>query len=206
MRWGRKDTGMIRFDKIRNQMFFSTGEGGGAEPDAKGPEPKEPTFDELISANPDYQAALDKKIAKALDTNRAKVEASFREQLDAAKKEAEKLAKMNADQKKQYEMDQLQAKYEEVSAQLARVELGKTATEMLKEHEIEATQAMLDFVVGTDAESTKENIDKFGEIIHAQVKAAELRRATGSTPKSYSNNEDAKSEIQKRIDAIRRRN
>lgn len=115
-----------------------------------------------------------------------------------AKAEAEKLAKMNADQKAQYEAEQKDKLISEMQSQLQQIAMGKVATEMLTEKNIDATQSMLDFIVADTAEETKANVEKFVEIVNAQVKANEVRRATGTTPKSYTGSEPM-TEIQKRI-------
>ena len=96
-------------------------------------------------------------------------------------------------------MEKLQKENDELKAAAAKVELGRTATSILREHKIDATQDILDFVVGTDAEDTKGRIDRFVSIINAQIKAAEVSKATGSTPRSYQNNGNVMSEIDKRI-------
>lgn len=113
--------------------------------------------------------------------------------------EAAKLAKMNADQKQKYELEKLQKENAKLKAAAAKIEMGKTAAAILKDHKIDATQDILDFVVGTDAEDTKGRIDKFVSIINAQIKAAEIARATGHTPRSYHNSGDAMTEIDRRI-------
>jgi membrane protein involved in colicin uptake len=115
-----------------------------------------------------------------------------------AKAEAEKLAKMNADQKAQYEAEQKDKQIAEMQSQLQAIAMGKVATEMLHEKSIDATQSMLDFIVADTAEETKANVEKFVEIVEAQVKANEIKRATGTTPKSYTGGEPM-TEIQKRI-------
>lgn len=163
------------------------------EPEPKGKEPEPKPADEKKYTDKEVDEIINKKFAKwAKDKEK---------EIADAKAEAEKLAKMNADQKKEYEMEKLQEENKKLKAEAMRVELGKTASAMLKEYEIEATQDMLEFVVGKDAETTKANIDKFVGIIQSQVKAAEVKRATGTTPKSYGNNqgEPEMSEIDKRI-------
>lgn len=139
----------------------------------------------------DVDAIVNKKFAKWKSEQEAAVK--------SAKAEAEKLAKMNAEQKQRYELEKLQKENAELKAAAEKVELGRTATSILREHKIDATQDVLDFVVGTDAEDTKGRIDKLVSIINAQVKAAEVDRATGSTPRSYRNSVNAMSEIDKRI-------
>ena len=166
------------------------------DPEPKDPEPKDPEpkpGEEKKYTDKDVDDIVKKKLAKW--------EKAKEKELADAKAESEKLAKMNADQKKDYEMEKLQEENAKLKAEAVRVELGKTASTMLKEHEIDATPDMLEFVVGKDAETTKTNIDKFVGIIQSQIKAAEVKRATGTTPKSYGNNqgEPELSEIDKRI-------
>lgn len=124
-----------------------------------------------------------------------------------AKNEAEKLAKMNAEQKRQYELEKAQNRTKELEDQVAQLQkealkagLSKEASRILQEeHNIVATQDMLDFVVGDDAEQTNKLIKKLVGIIEADRKAVETARATGRTPKNYTNNGNTMSEIDKRI-------
>jgi hydrogenase maturation factor HypF (carbamoyltransferase family) len=106
---------------------------------------------------------------------------------------------MNAEQKQQYEIDKLKKENEDLKKAQARTELEKTAAGILQEKDLEATQEVLDFVVGDDAETTNANIDKFVKIVEAQVKKAEIARATGTTPRNITNNGNNLSEIDKRI-------
>lgn len=116
-----------------------------------------------------------------------------------AQEEAAKLAKMNAEQKQQYEMEKLRKENEDLKKANLHAELGRSASGLLKERNIEATQDILDFVVGEDAETTNKNIDKFVKVIEEQVKRAEIARATGTTPKNITNNGNTLSEIDKRL-------
>ena len=154
--------------------------------------------------------ALNRPKARSLPRSRAqairninKKFAKWKAEQEAAVKNAQeesaKLAKMNADQKHQYEMEKLQKENAELKRSALRMELGKTATGLLKEHNVDATQDILDFVVGEDAEETKERIDRFVSIVQAQLKRAEVERATGRTPKTVHNTGNAMSEIDKRI-------
>lgn len=113
--------------------------------------------------------------------------------------EAAKLAKMNADQKQQYELERLQKENEELKQAAVRVELGKTATALLRENDMEANEGILAFVVGEDAEQTKKNIDAFVKLVEAQVQKAETARATGTTPRVIGHSGNAMSEIDKRL-------
>lgn len=143
------------------------------------------------------QEELDKIVEKRIAKERAKLKAEAEKQVKDAQAEAEKLAKMNAEQKRQYEQEKLQKQMEDIKAENAKLkaeafrsELGREAASILKESDIDATQDILDFVVGEDAETTKNNITKFVGIIQAQIKAHDIKRATGSTPRNYGGSKD----------------
>lgn len=124
-----------------------------------------------------------------------------------AKEEAAKLAKMNNEQKQQYALEKEQNRAKELEGRIAELEkeamkseLSKSAARIMKEqHSIIATQDMLDFVVGDDADQTNERIEKLVGIILEDRKQVETARATGRTPRSYTNNGNTMSEIEKRI-------
>ena len=116
-----------------------------------------------------------------------------------AKEEAEKLAKMNAEQKQNYEIEKLQKENEKLKQEAAKVELSRSATGILAEKGIEATQDVLDFVVGNDADDTNAKIDKLVKIVESQLKKAEIARATGTTPKTMTNSGSQLSEFEKRL-------
>lgn len=115
------------------------------------------------------------------------------------KEEAEKLAKMNAEQKQNYEIEKLQKENEKLKQEAAKVELSRSATGILAEKGIEATQDVLDFVVGNDADDTNAKIDKLVKIVESQLKKAEIARATGTTPKTMTNSGSQLSEFEKRL-------
>ena len=167
---------------------------GGEDGDESKPGPKEGEEKKYTDAD----------VNKLLNAKYAKMAEKFKKDLQEAKDEAAKLAKMNADQKKEYEIEKLKKENEELKGQATRYELGKTATSILKENNIEATQDILDFVVGEDADSTKELITKFVDIITAQIKAAETERATGRTPKNYSGEGHEMSDLERRIKKYRK--
>ena len=123
--------------------------------------------------------------------------------IEDAKAEAVKLAKMNAEQKVAYESEQKDRKIAEMEAQLQKIELGKVAGEILKEQGMDATQDILDMVVGTTAEETKTQVEAFVKLVNAQVEIRERQRATGTTPKSYTGAEPL-SEIEQRIAKYRK--
>ena len=132
-----------------------------------------------------------------------------------ARAEAEKVAKMNSEQKRQYEAekkDQLikdqQAEIDRLKQDALRSELSKSAARIMKDdYQIIATQDMLDFAVGADAESTTANIAKLVGIIMDDRKLQEEKRVRGTVPKAYrTDGGEQESEIKKRIAAIKKRN
>ena len=225
MRWaymkGRKIMKLFKSRRKFNLQLFAEGDGNGADGNGAGTgEGAEGggveggdgfgegtgSFDDFLS-NPENQAEFDRRIAKALSTQKAKLDGEYQTNLADAKKEAEKLAKMNAEQKKQYEAekkDQLikdqQAEIDKLKHEALKAELSKEAARIMKsDHSIIATQDMLDFVVGDDADTTKANIAKLVGIIQEDRKLQEEKRATGRTPRNYDNNNNTMSEIDKRI-------
>ena len=181
-------------------------EGGasGGDPDPAGKEGAEGGTEKKPDDG-DEKKYSDADVDKIVEKKFAKWKAQHDKDLKDAKDEAAKLAKMNADQKKDYELEKVKKERDDLKAQPQRFEMGKTAASILKEHKIDATQDILDLVVGSDADSTKENIDKFVGIIKAQIAAAEVERAKGKTPKSYGNEgKDDRTEIQRRVEKYRK--
>ena len=159
------------------------------------PDPKSGAEPEKKYSDEDLDKIISQKYAKWSEkTDKA---------IEDAKAEAVKLAKMNAEQKAAYESEQKDRKIAEMEAQLQKIALGKVAGEILKEQGMDATQDILDIVVGTTAEDTKTQVEAFVKLVNAQVEIRERQRATGTTPKSYTGAEPM-SEIEQRIAKYRK--
>lgn len=91
----------------------------------------------------------DKDVDAIVNKRFAKWKTEQEQAVKSAKEEAEKLAKMNAEQKQNYEIEKLQKENEKLKQEAAKVELSRSATGILAEKGIEATQDVLDFVVGS---------------------------------------------------------
>lgn len=139
------------------------------------------------------QEEVNEMIKQRLGREREKAEKEYKTKLEKEKAEAEKLAAMNEQQKVAYELEQVKKENADLKASQAKYEMSKTAAAIFKENKIDATQEMLDFVVSDTAEATKANIEKLLSVIQSQVKAAEVKRATGTTPETYgeANEKDA---------------
>ncbi len=141
----------------------------------------------------------DKDVDAIVNKRFAKWKTEQEQAVKSAKEEAEKLAKMNAEQKQNYEIEKLQKENEKLKQEAAKVELSRSATGILADKGIEATQDVLDFVVGNDADDTNAKIDKLVKIVESQLKKAEIARATGTTPKTMTNSGSPMSEFEKRL-------
>ena len=138
------------------------GTGSGGEGDGDNGNGEGKSFEDFLK-DPENQAEFDRRVAKALNTQKEKLDGEYQSSLEEAKKEGERLAKMNAEQKKQYEAekrDQLikdqQKEIERLKQETMKAELSKEAARIMKaDHSIIATQDMLDFVVGGDADATR---------------------------------------------------
>lgn len=187
-----------------------------ADPAAEGAQETDPaetgSKDEPEKAAKTYtQEELDsiirKRVKRAEDKARREAEEAAATQIENARTEAEKLARMNEEQKRQYEeekkakeMDDLRAENERLKKAQEHADLSRQAADMLQsDYNITATQDILDFVVGDDADTTKSRIDKFVAIIKADRKAVEAERAIGKTPKSFNNGKNELSEFEKRL-------
>ena len=155
---------------------------------------------------------VDRIVAKHKAKWEKEQKAAIENAVKDAQEEAKKLAKMNAEQKAKYEQEKqnreieaIKAENERLKAEALKSELSKQAARQMKEdHEIIATQDMLDFVVGSDAETTSKNIDKLIGIILDDRKQQERQRAIGRTPQAFRNNGESISEIQKRINKYKK--
>ena len=141
----------------------------------------------------------DKDVDAIVNKRFAKWKTEQEQAVKSAKEEAEKLAKMNAEQKQNYEIEKLQKENEKLKQEAAKVELSRSATGILTEKAIVATQDVLEFVVGNDADDTNAKIDKLVKIVESQLKKAEIARATGTTPKTMTNSGSQLSEFEKRL-------
>lgn len=96
--------------------------------------------------------------------------------------EAEKLAKMNADEKQKYELEKLQEENERLKAEHNKWSLGKEASAMLSEHNIVATDDILNFVVGNDAEQTSERVKSFAALVESVSNSIVQEKLKGNAP------------------------
>src|SRR5699024_4499550 len=88
---------------------------------------------------------------------------------EKAVEEAAKLAKMNEEEKREFEYQKLQEELAELKRKDAYYGLSREASKMLAEHDIQANDGLLQFVVKDDAEGTQTAVNNFVELFNAKV-------------------------------------
>lgn len=156
-------------EKLNLQLFAA--DEAGAEPEDNGAvneptkeEPAEKTF---------TQSEVDEIVRKRLEREKARQEAE--------KEEATRLAAMT-EQERQQELIRLKdEEIKEKTNQIRMMELKEDTIETLTEAGL--SLSFIDFLMAEDAETTKDNIDKFKAVYAAEVQAEVEKRIAGETPK-----------------------
>ena len=153
-----------------------------AEPNDLNPNNAEPSNDEgddnqleFKYTDADVDAIVKKKLA------RAEKEKAY------AVAEAEKLAKMNADDKEKYERQKLEDELAEYKKRETVQGLLKEADIMLKAEGIDIDDELLKTVIGSDAETTQNNIKVFAESFNSAVEQAVKKALSGEAPAKFNN-------------------
>lgn len=200
----------MKFREFMTLQLFAEYEGTGAEGNGSGANGEGTqgnegehgasvnTFEDFLKDGKN-QAEFDRRVNKAIETALGNAKVKWQEEANQKAQEAAKVAKMNAEQKQNYEIEKLQKENEKLKQEAAKVELSRSATGILAEKGIEATQEVLDFVVGADEADTNARIDTLMKIVESQLKKAEIARATGTTPKTMTNSGSQLSEFEKRL-------
>lgn len=149
-------------------------------------------------------AEVDRIVAK----HRKEWEEQHKKDLEKAKDEARKYERMSKEQREEADRKKAEeearkkdARIQELEQQIATDALRKSVAadvEAMPEG-IKVSQDFLDLVVTGNADTAKENVKRIVDIILADRKAQEEKRATGRTPKKYANNDGDMTEIDRRI-------
>ena len=119
------------------------------------------------------QAETDRRVTSALKKQAEKNKAEM--------KEAEKIARMNESEKFQYELEQREKAIAAKEKELAMAEMKNEASKILSEKGI--SLSLVDFIVNSDAEVTKSNIDILDKAFKASVKSEVEKRLSSNAPK-----------------------
>lgn len=125
---------------------------------------------------------------------------------EKAVEEAKRLAKMNEDEKQQYELEQLQKELEEYKRKDSFYGLSKEASKMLSEHDIQADDDLLQFVVKDTAEDTQTAVNSFVSLINKKVEEGVKKTLSGNPPRANVSGSNAltKEKIMQEKDASKR--
>ena len=148
-------------------------------------------LDKLLEADPEYQSAFDKKIAKALEKNKLDVDAEVNKKLDAAlagreaeirkaiqddieakQKEAEENAKLTEAEKFQKELDKVKQELADAKKKNAIADREKAVDKYIKEKGYDR-EAIMEFVdVANLPDTFQDRIDGINEKLQERVNAA----------------------------------
>ena len=106
---------------------------------------------------------------------------------EKAVEEAAKLAKMNEEEKREFEYQKLQEELAELKRKDAYYGLSREASKMLAEHDIQANDDLLQFVVKDDAEGTQTAVNAFVELFNAKVEEGVKKALSGRAPRANVN-------------------
>ena len=148
-------------------------------------------LDAILAEDGEYQAAFDKKIAKALEKNKADIDAevnkkleaalagreeeirkAIQEDIDAKQKEAEEMAKLTEAEKYKREIDKINQKLAEAKKKNAISDREKAVDKYIKEKGYDR-DAILEFVdISTLPDTFQDRIDGINEKLQERVNKA----------------------------------
>lgn len=148
-------------------------------------------LDAILGEDSEYQAAFDKKIAKALEKQKVDVDAEVKKKLDAAlagreeeirksiqddieakQKEAEEMAKLSEAEKFQKELDKVKQQLAAAEKKNAIADREKALDKYIKEKGYDR-DAILEFVdVSTLPDTFQDRIDSINDKLQERVNAA----------------------------------
>ena len=97
--------------------------------------------------------------------------------------EAKKVAKMNATEKLQHQLDKQANLITELQNEKTIAGLKSTASTLLAESGVTATDELLSILVTTDADSTNANLKTFVDIVNAKADELLQQKLKGTAPK-----------------------
>src|SRR5699024_1068075 len=101
--------------------------------------------------------------------------------------EAKRLAKMNEAEKREFEYQKLQEELAELKRKDAYYGLSREASKMLSEHDNQANDDLLQFVVKDDAEGTQTAVNAFVELFNVKVEEGVKKALSGRVPRANVN-------------------
>lgn len=191
------------------QVFAEGDEGVDGDEDFDSPESNNGTSSEDKNEDKGKRTYDDAEVDRIVAKHKKEWEEQHKKDLETARDEARKYERMSKEQREEADKKKAEeesakkdARIKELEQQIATDALRKSVAadiEAMPEG-IQASQDFLDLVVTGDADTSNANVKKIVGIILADRKAQEEKRATGRTPKGYSNNGNGDmTEIDRRI-------
>ena len=171
------------------------------------------TVEEVVNEEVDTQETAEQPKQEVETFTKEQMEEIIKQRVAREKKaaekavqEAEKLAKMNQEEKEKYEFEKLKQELEEYKRKDTYYSLSKEASKMLSEHDISASDDLLQFVVKDSAEDTQQAVNSFVELLNAKVEEGVKKALSGQSPKVHTNTGKAltKEDILNEKDATKR--
>lgn len=135
---------------------------------------------EDLLSHPALKSVLDSRIGTATNTALANARARWEAEQNENLSEAEKLAKMTKEERERYQFKKEQERF---TAERSKFEHEKLVVEAAKELTGKGIDAALaSFVVGKDADTTKQNLEVFEKAYSSAVEAAVEGKLKGTTP------------------------
>ncbi|MFF7217917.1 DUF4355 domain-containing protein [Mammaliicoccus sciuri] len=146
---------------------------------------------EEVTFTPEQQKKVDEIIERRL----AKEKKNADKKVQDAVEEAKKLAKMNKDEKNAYEFKKMQDELNALRNEKAVNDMKATARAMFLDKNINASDELLNLVVTSEAETTKDNVEAFSKILDDLVQTQVKEALRQESPKSFKNNGLTKQDI-----------
>ena len=144
--------------------------------EGQGDQKEESKGGDKVFTQDEVTAIVEARLAR----ERSKAEKETEKKIESAIQEAERLAKLSEDDRKKEAEEAKDKELEATKAELARVYLERDTMSRLAEEKIPSE--FKDFLMGTDAESTNENIKAFKPIFESMIQKQVEERLKGKTP------------------------
>lgn len=162
-----------------NLQFFSDQDGTNKNTNDNGSEGVQDEQEE-VTFTPEQQKKVDEIVERRLAKEKKNVDKKVKDAVE----EAKKLAKMNEDEKNQYEFQKLQDELNELRNEKALNDMKATARTMFLDKDINVTDELLNLVVTSDAETTKQNVEAFSKILDGMVQSKVREALRQDSPKN----------------------
>ena len=132
----------------------------------------------------EFQSEVDKRVTDALKTAKTKWQSEYEAKLEAEKDEAARLAKMSAEEREKVQSEKRQKEFDDERAKFNAERLEFECTKLLAADNLPVEFSSM--LTGTDADTTKKNIETFKGAFNKAIEAAVTERLKGKPPKMSS--------------------